>query len=282
MIFYSLTSPEKYLYHYTTSCALLCKILPNHSLRMNSLAQTNDPREFKSWKFDLGTNRRFTEESEDEWEGLEKETTLAKDSFKVVCFTTDSPNSVGGPGVGHIWERGFCKPRMWAQYAEKAGQMGVCLVFDRAELESSLRASVPRDTRIFKDYVEYRNGSQPRSLENDPFILDYDLLKRHGNEKAIQAHVEYYWKELFFQKATDWSHEAEYRYLLWDRQKDAHIFSFGGALKGIVLGLSFSQEKLDELRRYYRYGDLDIVQLNWRNRNPEVRSVGPVVYPHKP
>ena len=162
---------------------------------------------------------------------------------------------------------------MWTQYAERENQAGVCLVFDRTELESGLRASVPHETHIFKGYVEYRNRSQAPKLANDPFILDYDLLKARGSEEAIRVHVRRYWKELFFQKAIDWSNEAEYRYLLWDREKDAHIFSFGNALKGIVLGPSFSEEKLSELRRYYRQGDLDIGELNWKNGTPEVKPV---------
>lgn len=272
MIFYSLTSPDEYLYHYTTGRTLLEKILPSHSLRMSSLAQTNDPRESKSWKIDLGTNGYFSEESDSEWAALEKATTLAKDSFKVICFTADSPNSAGVQ-VDHIWERGHCRPRMWTQYAEKADQMGVCLVFDRAELESSIRASIPCETHIFKGYVEYRNRSQAPSLVNNPFILDYDLLKARGSEEAVRVHVGRYWKELFFQKAIDWSHEAEYRYLLWDREHDAHIFPFGSALKGIVFGPSFSDDKLHGLNRYYRQGDLDIGRLKWDKGVPSVIPV---------
>src|SRR6266851_891821 len=273
MLFYSLASACEYLYHYTTIATLLDKILPERSLRMSSLAQTNDPREFKSWKFDLGTNRYFSEESDSEWAALEKATTLAKDSFKVICFTADSPNSAGMK-VDHIWERGYCRPRMWAQYAERApDRMGVCLVFDRVGLESKLRASAPRETQIFKGYVVYRNRSQAPSLVNNPFILDYDLLKARGSEEAIRVHVERYNKELFFQKAIDWSHEAEYRYLLWDRERDAHIFSFGSTLKGLVLGPSLPEGKLHELKRYCRQGDLDIGQLNWNNGTPEVKPV---------
>ena len=197
---------------------------------------------------------------------------LAKDSFKVICFTADSPNSAGMQ-VDHIWERGYCRPRMWTQYAEQADHMGVCLVFDRAELDSRLRASIPRETQIFNGYVAYLNRSQAPSLVNNPFILDYDVLKARGSEEAVRVQVKRYWKELFFQKAIDWSHEAEYRYLVWDREHDAHMFPFGSALKGIVLGPSFSDKKLHELNRYYRQGELDIVQLNWKNGAPEVIPV---------
>ena len=230
---------------------------------MNSLAYTNDPRESKRWTFGLRTNSHFTEESEGEWAELERRTTLAKSGFKVICFSTDSPNSKGME-VDHIWERGYCRPRMWSQYAEN--HKGACLVFDRSELRTHLKASISSDTDLFEATVRYQNRSQGPSLENNPFILNYDSLKSIGAEQTLLAHVERYRKELFFEKATDWSHESEYRFLIWDRGHDAHIVPFGSALKGIVLGESFPEQRLGGLS----LNNLDIGRLRWKNGVPEV------------
>ena len=231
---------------------------------MGSMAETNDPRESKDWQFGQGTRTGFSEESEDEWVALEKETTLAKQYCKIICFSTDTAESEG-MNVDHIWERGYCQPRMWAQYADN--HRGVCLVFDRNELRACLEQSLLAGAPLFEGQVRYRNLSQAPSLANNPFILDYDLLKSIGSEQTILAHIKHYWRELFFEKAIDWSQEREFRWLLWDREHDQHLFPFGSALKGIVLGMSFPEEKLPELMPFE---NIDIGQLNWKNGTPEV------------
>jgi hypothetical protein len=268
MIVYYLNAPDQYLYHYTKAEKLIGSILPNNSLRMSQLSQTNDPRETKNWTFGHWTRRAFTEESDAEWEALEKESTLAKERFKVVCFATDTPNAVPWK-VDHIWERGYCRPRMWAQYADN--DEGVCLLFDRAEFRSRIQASLPAGTRIFETYVSYKNTSQaPRLDRTSAFILDYDALKTRGSEQTIATHVARYWKELFFEKASDWSHECEYRYLFWDHGNGGHLVPFGTSLKGIVLGAEFPEARLHELKPFSDRLNFDVWKMRWRNGVPEV------------
>lgn len=268
MLFYNITSPDEFLYHYTNEDALFNKILPRNNLRMGPIACTNDPRETKDWQFGLGTNRHFNDLSEEKWAQLEKGATRAtKKHAKLICFTVDSENA-SHILIDHIWERGFCRPRMWAQYAQD--HKGVCLIFDHKKLRSSLQATCPPGSFLIGSNVTYRNRSQAPSLKNNPFILSYDLCESMGVENAVQLHVRHYWKELFFEKSVDWSQEREFRWLMWDQVHADHLFNFADSLKGIVVGAHFPEEKIEHLIHYQEKLGFDIGRLNWRNGIPEV------------
>lgn len=268
MPFYLVSSQTQYLYHYTKSETLLKNILPSHSFRLGCMAKTNDPRESKDWLFGFGTNGDFSSLSDTEWARLKQEATrMAKQNSKLACFTTDSEKAVG-MAINTIWERGFCMPRMWAQYANN--HSGICLIIDRDEFRSCIAQSCPNETDLFEDYVQYKNRSQAPSLANNPFIINYDFLKVAGTENAVQAHVRHFQKELFFEKSIDWSQEREFRWLMWDQVHNEHFVPLGNSLKGIVLGGSFPDEKLHELKLFSEKLKIAVGQLNWKNGVPEL------------
>lgn len=268
MPFYFVSSQDQYLYHYTKSETLFKKILPSHSLRLGSMSETNDPRESKDWLFGFGTNGDFGNLSDTEWMRLKQESTrMAKQHSKLICFTTDTEKAVG-MGIDHIWERGFCMPRMWAQYAEN--HSGVCLILDRNEFRSCITQSCQKETDLFEDYVQYKNRSQAPSLTNNPFIIDYDLVKKTGTENAVQSHVRSFRKELFFEKSIDWSQEREFRWLMWDHVHKDYAVPLGNSLKGIVVGELFPEEQLREWKPLFKKPKIAVGRLNWKNGVPEL------------
>ena len=122
------TSAEQYIYHYTPFAKA---IVESHSLKVGMYIKTNDPKESKHWEFDLGTNEhadlgQYDMKSLGRWLSTE-----LKANTRVACFSLDTA-PLGGDHMSDIFKRGFCKPRMWAQYA--GFHKGACLVFDYQRL----------------------------------------------------------------------------------------------------------------------------------------------------
>jgi Protein of unknown function (DUF2971) len=268
MPFYQLKYANDYLYHYTRAGTLLSKILPSRRLRMGAMTTTNDPRESKDWMFGFGTDATFDGVTGKQFSELEKEaTTIAKNNCKVVCFTRDGPGGVGFE-IDGIYDRGFCKPRMWAQYADN--HTGVCLIFDLAKLRETVRASVPDTSVLYEGDVHYRNRSRAPSLADNPFILNFDAIRRSGLEVTVRDHVRHYWRELFFEKLRDWGDEKEYRWVLWDTQHDQHLFDFKDSLVAILLGPSFAASDKPAVGDFQKDLGFEVGVLNWKNGVPEV------------
>ncbi len=160
-------SKDRYLYHYTKSKTALCKILPSGTLRMSPFTETKDPRENKDWVFGLGTAQQQgfagapIEETETIMRG--RATKLAKSTCKLLCFTEDEEQGVPG-GIGAIYARGFCHPRMWAQYAE--AYTGVCMIFDREQLRNAIRRSL-ESTSLVRSPLRFLR-TEPESHRRGP------------------------------------------------------------------------------------------------------------------
>lgn len=108
---------EHYIYHYTKCSTAIKYILPSRTLRFSSLENTNDPKESKDWELGIGTNENadlseFSPGKISNWLSTE-----LKGRAKLLCFSTDT-YPITGDKFKDIFNRGFCKPRMWAQYAD--------------------------------------------------------------------------------------------------------------------------------------------------------------------
>jgi hypothetical protein len=235
---------------------------------MGAFITTNDPRENKDWTFGFFTNRSFDDVTGEEFARLQREaTTLAKNTCKLLCLTEDDEAGVGFD-IDKIYGRGFCRPRMWAQYADN--HKGVCLIFSRDELRAALTASIEASSTLFESSVSYRNRSQAPSLHNNPFILNFDFICSYGLESTVREHIKKYWRELFFEKARDWADEKEFRWVVWDTRHEHHFFNFGTALKGLVIGPGFDEALGSSLQSHKQKYGLQVGQLNWKNGVPEV------------
>jgi Protein of unknown function (DUF2971) len=268
MPFFMLKSRSQYLYHYTSLKPLLEKILPSRHLRMSPIVETNDPRETKDWIFGFRTSSDFDGISDPEYFAMVKDATqIAKSKCKVICFTRDCENATGFT-IDGIYDRGFCKPRMWAQYGDK--HSGVCLTFDWEKLRAAIRSSVQRGAMLFESDVHYVNRPRaPSATSDNPFLIDFDFVRRAGLQATVQHHVKRFWRELFFEKLRDWADEKEYRWVLWEDSNE-HLFDFNDSLVGILLGANFPPANLVDLQPYLRQYEIQISSLNWKNGVPEV------------
>jgi len=264
---YNLSSVDKYLYQYRSAKTLVEHILPTQSLRMGPFAFTNDPRETKDWVFGYGTRNGPLDI--EQIKRVEQEATqTAKSKSKVICFVRDGADGVGME-LNAIYERGFCRPRMWAQYAQN--HTGACLVFQSNSLRKALSDSISNPADLFEADVAYLDRSRAQSLQNNPFILDSDAIRQHGVREAVRAHVHRYWRALFFEKMKDWSDEREHRWVLWEADNDFHHFSFRHSLVGIVLGPDFPSEFLDPVFTFSeQYKSAEVAQIQWINGVPQI------------
>jgi hypothetical protein len=272
---HKIKSADQYLYHYTTADTAIKYILASGTLRMSPFTAVNDPWEAKHWFAEVVLN---PDEDRAAHEFMVQTASPAlKGESKLLCFTRDAPEAAVDPSVpndfdfGTVWHRGFCRPRMWAQYASTKGVSdGICLVFDAALLEAALAEHLSESSpaAIFrKGDISYRNRVTYPSPE---FTFDYDRIKSLGLKTAITEHLEVHWLSLFFTKATDWRDEREFRFFVANVSTDYITFPFKDALKALVVGPDFAERQVAHLIDLCeRSFGIRPSQLFWQNGYPQ-------------
>ncbi|WP_411800844.1 DUF2971 domain-containing protein [Aeromonas caviae] len=79
-----------------------------------------------------------------------------KEKTSLICFTKDK--ILSGNHLEDMPLRGFCKPRMWAQYA--GNHSGVCLIFDESLFSKFFHEQFNDKTYSCRDviYCVYRSS----------------------------------------------------------------------------------------------------------------------------
>lgn len=251
---------NKYLYHYTKLNIGFEYILYNGTLRMSPFFAVNDPYESKKKSFGVSYNvSDFL--SDDDLIGISKEETIKRiDSIlnkqnlslskineeanklltydcKLICFSRDNSKLFKADYPDHIYYRGYCRPRMWAQYADN--HRGFCFVFDKKELNKQIYNSLNNKGKIIKGNVQYSNVLD--AFRKKIKHLDFSKIKEYGLRIYLEDyHLKLFAKEIFFKKALDWRDELEYRWVLISNEAEEYIyFPFGNALKEIYVGINF-------------------------------------------
>jgi len=267
-ILYVLERADKFVYHYTKPQSL-AKFLPTGHIRFSRFTCTNDPRECKDWKLGLWTPEGCKDLTYHEWKLLQIQASrLLRGNCRLFCATTDDHPAVG-TGLDKIYGRGFCKPRMWDQYA--ARHTGACLIIDRVRFDAQIRKAVSPDVVVHCGPVTYQNHSQVPSLSvDDPLILNGDDVRLLGVSPAIHKHLTRYHREIFFQKPRDWADERELRWLLHLLSDDELYVPFGDSLAGIVITPDFPPEYRRAIANYADAHLIEIGELRWSNFSPEM------------
>lgn len=145
-------SRDKYVFHYTTLDVTLRHILATGQLRFGPYARTNDPRENKDWEFTwVKEDGTSVTDLAGGYAGLrDRANALGKRLCRLLCVTQDE----AGPHLG----RGYCHPRMWAQYAD--GHKGVCLVLEKAALRAEIDRTITPLGKLFSGEVLYADRTK--------------------------------------------------------------------------------------------------------------------------
>jgi len=264
----NITSSSQYLYHYTRADIALDYIIRNHTLQFGSYTGTNDPKESKFWEFDLGTNEerdlgkyRMAELSE--WLSL-----ALKGKTKLACFSMDA-NGLSGDHMRDIFKRGFCKPRMWAQYADK--HSGVCFVFSREKLTKIIEDQFSKDKLVLSGPITYKNRNILRNLYNpddQQYTINVDYLTKIGREAYVEAHLKMHYSRLFFEKMEDWKDESEWRYVIFSQADESLYLNYKDSLVGIMFGEKTDEKTIQDIMDVTESWGLRYMGLKWKNCSP--------------
>lgn len=265
-LLYGFKDSKQLVYHYTKAETFTKKILPSNSLRLSPYTETNDPKESKAWRFGAMVLDPQLHSLSD-WAQKDLDATMnreLKERTNVVCFSCDGP--LTGDHIRDIQFRGWCKPRMWAQYGDD--HKGVCLVFDRERLESAFAKAFNGKRPMAIGRVEYRDRTIVSRLDDPTYAVVIDELTRLGWEDFVRFHLRHSYKRLFFEKSVDWSTEAEYRCVVWGGDGKAVNVDFGDSLRGVMFGASATDETIDTIYDAVHGLDIFTQQLEWQGCAP--------------
>ena len=239
------------LYHYTKVDTLLRYILPQMRLRMNALANTNDPTEAL-------------------WPLLEQDFTLEHpvyDKLSLVkslsfCFhriNIEPPTPIFGYGIHP----------MWAHYAENWS--GVCLDINYDKLIEN------NGEQISRHDIRHHEIRYVRSVNRKDIPPKY-LMQFMIDDKAMDSHEyvshliqnEGFVDDRFFKKDLSWSYEQEYRFVaLNDFEEDIYL-KLNGAIREIILGPRFNLHLYPAVRELVQEHGLNVDII--RKGNVDVRG----------
>ncbi|MDY5576517.1 MAG: DUF2971 domain-containing protein [Lachnospiraceae bacterium] len=233
------------LYHFTSFDTAL-KIIESNHLRYGRLNNMNDIHENDKIVFVDANNHptdKFPSDVLDE---------LYDEIYKYRQISLTADDNEGD-------KDGFDLHQMWGLYADKGE--GVCLIFDKKELEkgfgsATLHDRVSYDKTVDSYYISLSNTADKVSVE----------IREHANE-------------IFFHKRREWEHEQEYRLLrrcpLATREE--YLF-LGHALKFVIL--SSRLHNLDEVLYFKKIKNIkDKIEKTEKARNRgEVGRIPVLVY----
>lgn len=256
--------PDALVYHYTAAETAVSHILADGTLRFGPYEATNDPRETKSWQFNLATTGSEDLGKYPFVEISQQFSALLKRNAKVLCCSTDLP-PLTGDHVRDILNRGFAKPRMWAQYGRN--HTGVCLVFKKSRLLEKMREQFP-SMSLMAGPVSYRNRLVTRDLTWHEFMIDMHRWELCGPSDYAREHITKHYQALFFEKLNDWRDENEWRAILWSQSPDPVYVRFGDALVGVMHGAGIDTEVSVKIAEMTDDANVEHMGLTWKNSSP--------------
>ena len=206
------------LYHFTKFDTAL-KIIESNRLRFGRLDNMNDIHENDKIEFVGANNQQINEFPSEVLDALHDE--IYK--YRQISLTTE-----GQPGDN----LGFNLHQMWGIYADKGE--GVCLVFDKKELEKS---------------HDMKNINLGRVNYDDTKKLESFFISDSKNPEEVLDEIKKHIPNIYFHKRKEWEHEQEYRLIKRcpNAAKEEYLL-LGHALKFIIL--SSKLRNIDEVRYF--------------------------------
>ena len=234
------------LYHFTSFDTAL-KIIESNRLRFGRLSNMNDIHENDKIMFADANGQGIDEFPSDVLDALYDEI----HRYRQISLTVDSEEED---------KDGFDLHQMWGLYADKGE--GVCLVFDKDELEKNYDM-----VNIHRERVNYDKTQD----------LESYVVSISRTPDTIPFEVKQQISKIFFHKRKEWEHEQEYRLIKRcpNTVKEEYLL-LGHALKYVIL--SSKLRNIDEVR-YFKNIEIikDKVEKVWKARNTGVAGTIPVL-----
>lgn len=260
--------PGRLLYHYT-SASTLGIIAQYGTLRMGPLREMRDPREFCEWRPSSLTVAGTSLDVDQ----LALAVGELRRNTKIVCFGRDpDPTDDAADAVDRILDpykgRGFLRPRMWEQYADK--HAGACLIFDRVAIDRAFAERLSHETEEpgsvlprpipFNGEVEYDDSFNRRVHASQLGIVDdnYSLFDWVSEDEWIE--------EAFLTKDIDWRTEHEYRWGLMTGRPGPLLLELPpGCIVGVVVGLAWDDDNRSALQSFAQRFDIgaNVARAAW-------------------
>lgn len=238
------TSSDAFLYHYTKASTARDFIFKNRNLRFGRYSETNDPKETKTWQFDLGTNSNIDLGAYNIDELSTWLSSRLKRLAMLTCFSMDAAQLTGNH-LQDIFKRGFCKPRMWAQYADK--HSGVCIVFDRKKLVRQLEIQFASSHQVLSGAVTYVDRNIVRNFADQQYMINLDVLESVGRDAYANLHLNTHYERLFFEKMNDWRDESEWRFIVFGYADTDLYLDITSCVVGIMFGENADEKITQEI-----------------------------------
>lgn len=261
----NVSSIETYLYHYTKAKTALDFILQNLTLCLGNYTKTNDPKESKSWEFGLGSNEKRDLGKYNTIETSRWLSTELKLRAKLACFSMDRVPLTGNHLVD-VHNRGFCKPRMWAQYSED--HAGICLVFDQQKLLAQVKSQFGSNSLVIAGPIQYMDRNIVRGLEDHEYMIDVDALEPLGKAAYVNLHIRKHYGSLFFEKMLDWRDESEWRVVVFSNFESELYLRLEDSLVGIMFGENIGEEMTQRIMAHTSSWGIQYMGLKWKNSSP--------------
>lgn len=234
------------LYHFTSFDTAL-KIIETNRLKFGRLNNMNDIHENDKLMFAGANGQGIDEFPSDVLDALYEE--IYK--YRQISLTADSEEGD---------KEGFDLHQMWGLYADKGE--GVCLVFDKKELEKNYEWE-----KLHKGRVQYNKTEELESF----------VISNSNSYEGVLSEIKDRIPEIFFHKRIEWEHEQEYRLMKRcpNSVREEYLF-LGHALKYVILTskllnideVRYSKnindikekiKKVEDLRRIEKTGDIHIL-----------------------
>lgn len=228
---YTFTKPEGLLAHYTTAATAFEHILPTHRLRLSPYRLMRDPVENKDILPSIAWHGS-PPDADRAIQSVYMQLRAARDRMRVLSFTRDADRRAEHAGFDCCWSR----PRMWEQYGDL--HRGVCLLFDRVELEQAVRDGWSSEPTYMRNVAYTREGI---AAAGGPVrtLIDQRIFDDKERTEAIDDYVNSRSDAFFFLKSDDFATEYEYRVVLAAGDDDYAYIDYDHALVAVVLGERF-------------------------------------------
>lgn len=225
---YNAENLPRFLYHYTKVSSAI-KILKTGTFLLRAPEKMNDPHEYRIRQM-TGVLFHGNPSNQECGDAVFKHSNAIverKNTVRIACFSMDKSPHWCIPS-----ERGWNRMSMWTYYADS--HRGVCLVFDRKQLEEDFNLSFSNAIRkCFCRSVQYVNEYELDRYE--------DMFWEPQDSYLDEKHINH-----LFAKSDCFAQEQEYRLLLVNKKLKgpANVrFSIKNAICGVITGDRFDKSK---------------------------------------